>query len=109
MAQIARGPNHYRGPPFLRRSAECHTVALRTGDRFATSSFADSPRFAPPFAANSGLKFELRGVAQPGRALGSGPRGRWFKSSLPDFVKAAVSRVILESRSLRFWALTLNG
>jgi hypothetical protein len=25
-----------------------------------------------------------RGVAQPGRALGSGPRGRWFKSSRPD-------------------------
>src|SRR5688572_7963907 len=26
-----------------------------------------------------------RGVAQPGRALGSGPRGRWFESSRPDF------------------------
>src|SRR5690606_36071031 len=26
-----------------------------------------------------------RGVAQPGRALRSGRRGRWFKSSLPDF------------------------
>ena len=25
-----------------------------------------------------------RGVAQPGRALGSGPRGRWFESSRPD-------------------------
>src|SRR3977135_4476376 len=25
-----------------------------------------------------------RGVAQPGRALGSGPRGRRFKSSRPD-------------------------
>src|SRR5262249_46903607 len=29
-----------------------------------------------------------RGVAQPGRALGSGPRGRWFKSSLPDCGRA---------------------
>src|SRR5229473_7089977 len=28
-----------------------------------------------------------RGVAQPGRALGSGPRGRRFKSCLPDLVK----------------------
>ncbi len=28
---------------------------------------------------------EWRGVAQPGRALGSGPRGRWFESSHPDF------------------------
>src|SRR6188768_3019007 len=25
-----------------------------------------------------------RGVAQPGRALGSGPRGRWFESTRPD-------------------------
>src|SRR5258708_28513825 len=25
-----------------------------------------------------------RGVAQPGRALGSGPRGRWFESNRPD-------------------------
>src|SRR6266851_2703194 len=28
-----------------------------------------------------------RGVAQPGRALGSGPRGRRFKSCLPDSFK----------------------
>lgn len=26
----------------------------------------------------------VRGVAQPGRALGSGPRGRKFKSCRPD-------------------------
>src|SRR6266850_6838132 len=26
-----------------------------------------------------------RGVAQPGRASGSGPEGRWFESSRPDF------------------------
>lgn len=26
----------------------------------------------------------IRVVAQLGRALGSGPRGRWFKSSQPD-------------------------
>ena len=26
----------------------------------------------------------IRGVAQPGSALGSGPRGREFKSPLPD-------------------------
>ena len=29
------------------------------------------------------LRFN-RGVAQPGRALRSGRRGRWFKSSRPD-------------------------
>lgn len=27
----------------------------------------------------------FRGVAQPGGALASGARGRWFKSSHPDF------------------------
>ncbi len=33
-------------------------------------------------AGGSGVK--LRSLAQPGRALGSGPRGRWFKSTRPD-------------------------
>ncbi len=28
-----------------------------------------------------------RGVAQPGRALGSGPRGRWFESTRPDQIQ----------------------
>lgn len=31
-----------------------------------------------------------RGVAQSGRALGSGPRGRWFKSSLPDSLEVVM-------------------
>ena len=30
------------------------------------------------------IQFTCRGVAQPGRALGSGPRGRRFESSRPD-------------------------
>ena len=34
----------------------------------------------------------LRGVAQPGRALGSGPRGRRFESSRPDQRKRQVNR-----------------
>ena len=38
--------------------------------------------YSPPcFAAR---RRKNRGVAQPGRALGSGPRSRWFKSSRPD-------------------------
>jgi hypothetical protein len=32
----------------------------------------------------SSLQSPCRGVAQPGRALGSGPRGRWFESTRPD-------------------------
>src|SRR5262249_30345028 len=37
----------------------------------------------PPEVAPT-LSALRRGVAQLGRALGSGPRGRWFKSSRPD-------------------------
>lgn len=33
------------------------------------------------------MKNKDRGVAQPGRALASGARGRRFKSSHPDFAK----------------------
>ena len=33
-----------------------------------------------------------RGVAQLGRALGSGPRGRWFESSRPDHFSSIVLR-----------------
>ena|GEM_PF-5315061 len=41
-------------------------------------------RFACDLLCYSILSLELRDVAQLGRALGSGPRGRWFKSSHPD-------------------------
>ena len=34
-----------------------------------------------------------RGVAQLGSALGSGPRGREFKSPLPDQISILVQRV----------------
>jgi hypothetical protein len=34
-----------------------------------------------------------RGVAQPGSALGSGPRSRRFKSSRPDSISRNVARV----------------
>ena len=37
-----------------------------------------------PFFLNL-MMSELRAVAQPGSALRSGRRGRWFESSLPDF------------------------
>ena len=49
---------------------------------------------APAWGAG-GRKFESsrsdhiflnRGVAQPGRVLGSGSRGRKFESSLPDYI-----------------------
>ena len=47
-----------------------------------------------------------RGVAQSGRVLGSGPRGRWFESSHSDVAKTLeiveVSRVFTFSASSHF-------
>jgi hypothetical protein len=41
-----------------------------------------------------------RGVAQPGRALGSGPRGRWFESNRPDhFSQAQESQFVVPASS----------
>ena len=37
-----------------------------------------------PSALSPTLIWRCRGVAQPGRASGSGPEGRWFESSRPD-------------------------
>ena len=34
------------------------------------------------------MKASVRGVAQVGSALGSGLRGRWFKSSRPDLTNS---------------------
>ena len=39
---------------------------------------------ARPRPTDTHLQHHVRGVAQPGRAPGSGPGGRRFKSSLPD-------------------------
>ncbi len=36
-------------------------------------------------------RFVLRDVAQPGSALRSGRRGRWFESSHPDFALQSFS------------------
>src|SRR3954471_14417956 len=36
--------------------------------------------------------YRLRGVAQSGSAFGWGPKGRWFKSSRPDFRISASRR-----------------
>lgn len=38
-----------------------------------------------PIISYTRLSEKIRGVAQPGRAPGSGPGGRRFKSSRPDF------------------------
>ena len=54
-------------------------VAIGTG---AQSRVAlDRARGMPRGSASAGM---IRDVAQFGSALGSGPRGRWFKSSRPD-------------------------
>ena len=51
-----------------------------------------------------GLSYEFgRGVAQPGRALGWGPSGRWFESSLPDqsyFLRESYKRLFLFNQKI---------
>ena len=62
------------------------------------------------------IALPFRGVAQPGRALGSGPRGRRFKSYRPDSIPrtygrrlAAVSFQVHAQRHIRTTAsLTQN-
>ena len=49
-----------------------------------------------------------RGVAQLGRALGSGPRGRWFKSSHSDHMKIIRTFSYLESRSDYLFYLSIQ-
>src|SRR6478609_175613 len=49
----------------------------------------------------SALDGSRRGVAQPGRAPGSGPGGRRFKSSLPD--------QYFQSLTINFWSAALSG
>src|SRR5262245_13198362 len=56
--------------PWPRSTLSCAT-------RFASTRLA--------IRARIGIRLG-RGVAQPGRALGSGPRGRWFKSTRPDHI-----------------------
>ena len=53
------------------------------------TSFRNKWPFAPSVREKGARrsKFQAqkcRGVAQPGRASGSGPEGRWFESSRPD-------------------------
>src|SRR6478609_11242561 len=54
----------------------------------------------------SALDGSRRGVAQPGRAPGSGPGGRRFKSSLPDHL---FSSRYTPSRSLKIPAVGKNA
>ena len=49
----------------------------------------------------SGSAVQSRGVAQPGRAPGSGPGGRRFKSSLPDQSFQQVNLCLGSSRHLQ--------
>jgi hypothetical protein len=46
--------------------------------------------------SGSRLRPTRRGVAQPGRAPGSGPGGRRFKSSLPDHLKS-ITYIVFKS------------
>ncbi len=45
----------------------------------------------PALTLIASCRYSRRGVAQPGRAPGSGPGGRRFKSSLPDQLPPIIS------------------
>src|SRR5437762_4247325 len=49
----------------------------------------------PLRACKPGTRTICRGVAQPGRAPGSGPGGRRFKSSLPDHILEILTIAVL--------------
>ena len=76
---------------------------------------ARSQHFAPfcwRGATWSRLRRSRRGVAQPGRALGSGPRGRRFKSSRPDQFRSSEAQPplgFLPGQALRFRARFRNA
>jgi len=61
-------------------------------------------------------RLTCRGVAQPGRALGSGPRGRRFESSRPDQKHSAITkkgyslRVVFSNATpkARRWVATIH-
>jgi hypothetical protein len=56
-------------------AVEVHRTNLLNLDLARSLTINQSRRYDDPSS---------RGVAQPGRALGSGPRGRWFESNRPD-------------------------
>src|ERR1035437_5779262 len=62
---------------------------------------------APPRYASA---THVRGVAQPGRAPGSGPGGRRFKSSLPDhIIQAFTDSLRTRESTLWFWPRCLGA
>ena len=73
-----RSPRARTKIPPLRRAPRPLKAAARAFRGSRAGKGDGRPR---PFAVSSNLR---RGVAQPGRALGSGPRGRRFESSRPD-------------------------
>ena len=74
----------YAPPPRCRRSAIAANVIIQCQ--------RSNPAKAPGISCGAA---HSRGVAQPGRAPGSGPGGRRFKSSLPD--------QSFQAHKLRFW------
>jgi hypothetical protein len=61
-------------------------AGLRQQERCSPCHLRNAIEMIPRATLNRShvLSIEVRGVAQHGRALRSGRRGRWFKSSHPD-------------------------
>src|SRR5438477_9036568 len=85
MAGLSRGTSWRGRPRFLRRG---DANAFPLEELLAESCYN---RFAAIVECR--VQPTHRGVAQPGRAPGSGPGGRRFKSSLPDqhFFRPSIS------------------
>jgi hypothetical protein len=92
-------------PPPLHRLPE----SLHSTSRPPAGAAKTRPRRRP------GGPYKYRGVAQLGRALGSGPRGRRFKSCHPDLIERTALRRIRRrafsfcSQELRRRAPTSHG
>src|SRR5205823_13640056 len=67
--------------PYRDEGPRLHVPALPTHHILSAPRRQKTSSRQPPFAT---IHRRRRGVAQPGRVLGSGPRGRQFKSAHPD-------------------------
>ena len=79
-------------PTKLRLLPQAHGSASSWHDGFAGTAAGrrDAARVPSRPGFNDLLDWCIRGVAQPGRAPGSGPGGRRFESSRPDHVRCTL-------------------
>ena len=86
----------------ISKEAFLRAMALRSRNHESSSSFSGVLLcYNQGLSSPSARMVSRRGVAQPGRAPGSGPGGRRFKSSLPDHY--------FQSLTINSWCPALSG